>query len=698
MIRKLVLKNTKSSVKNYIPYFSALSISICIFYAFNSYLTSEKLKAVSSYFSSNNSTVTYAALIFMVGMFAINFVATKNLYSYRSKEFSVYITLGFPTKKIFFVTVFETIIITIFALMLGMFLGSLLFELFMAAVVSAFKQNYQFSFENNKTTLLFTVSFYVLTGFLSSACNAYIISKKSPLDLYNITSKKKLITFKNNTTAILIIVVTILCGIFTVLSLIMTTKALFDTNEQKFIKHLFLTMLFFFVFVAGLVVSLFYVFVIHNSSKNYSGLKTFLKSKFLIDAKNIISLVVISSIMLSVSFSLFTIGSIYTGIEEQKLINNYPFDVIFMVNQRHIDLEKESGRFYNIDEAIQELDFRYGIKNLYIYDIYSSSIDKNTKEIFENSDYDEITKASYAIDLCMKLSDYNAIRSLQGEEELTLGATECAIHSQNYASFVEKKKIEYIQINGLSYKLKNIFSGPFAQDCSEVGVNGEYGLIFIVPDIVCDNLEEYKTITIINTKNKIDTEADTYFNNLRSSYSLYLSSIINNYTDRITYKETSDGYIKMKSGNNLAEVFIATEKIESGRAAYIDFSFFFFYLGFIFAIASIVLLVLYKLGKVNDDQYEYKVLDHLGVSKEEQNKALFKEIGIIFGTPVVFSVLFSSVIFVSVFKVFNSIILDKTILWLFILSQSFIFIIYLGLFAITYFCLSALIITKDKYI
>lgn len=697
MIRKLILQNTKSSVKNYIPYFSVLSVSICIFYAFNSYLTSEKVKAVSDYFSSNNSAVIYATLIFMFGMVAVSFVATKNLYSYRSKEFSVYITLGLPTKKIFLVTVFETIIITVLALIIGIFLGSILFELFMAVVFSTFKQNYQFSFESNKTTLLFTVSFFISTEFLSSVCNACIMSRKSPLDLYNISSKKKLITLKGRTTLTFILSLSIACGAFSILFLFMTTRALFDTNEQNFTKNFFLTVLFFLAFVTGLAISLFHISIKHSTPKNYSGLGPFLKSKFLTEAKNIIPLVVVSSIMLTLSFSLFTVGSIYTGIQEQKLINNYPFDVMFVAYQKQIYSEKEDGKHYNINDAIHEVDLRYGINNLYIYDIYSSPVDKNTKEIFESSDYDEITRASYSVDLFMKLSDYNTIRRLQGEKELILGSTECAIHSQNFVSFVESKRIEYIQINGSCYKLKDVFSGPFAQDCSEVGVNGEYGLVFVVPDIVCSNLEKYKNITIINTKNKIDTEADVYFNNLKSSYSLYLSSIINNFNDRITYKETNDGYIKMKSGNNLAEVFVSTERVESGRTAYVDYSFFFFYLGFIFAIVSIVLLVLYKLGKVIDDQYEYKVLDKLGVSKEKQKNTLLKEIGIIFGVPVVFSVLSSLAIFFSVFRVFNSVILDRTILWLFILSQGFISVIYLGFFAITYFSLTSLVIMKDEY-
>ena len=694
MIRKLLFQNVKNSLKNYLAYFSVLSVSICIFYAFNCYLMSEKLKSVSNYFTSNDSSVIFATIIFMTGISAISFIATKNIYSYRSKEFSVYISLGLPAKIIILITTLEIICITIFALIIGILLGSILFEILIIIVFSAFNRNYQFDFELNKTAFIFTVLFYLSSGSLTSIYNSFIMSKKSPLDLYNISPQKRINNFRKTKLPILIFrfIFSVSFGVISVLSLYSAIQAIFDANEKGFNKNIIITVFTYLVFSSSFVVLIFNMFCM---KKTNAGLRIFLKSKIVTDSRNIIALVIISSIMLTTSFCMFTVGSIYTGVQEQRLKNNYPFDIVFTVRQQQIDSEREENRYYYIDEGVQEVSSRYGINDLFEYNIYTSTKDSNTKKIFEESDYKEITKANYSVDYIIKLSDYNTIRKIQGEGEIFLNDNECAIHSQDYSSFINSKNIKSIKIDEINYNLKKVYSGAFAQDCSEVTINGEHGIVFILPDIEAERLEKYKNVTIINTKTKIETKPNVYFHKLNSSYSLYLTSIINNYEERIEYTETNDGYIKMRIGNNLAKVFVSSENIEMGRASYIDISFFFFYLGFIFAIISIVLLMLYKLGSVNDEIYEYMVLDKLGVTKTKQKIILFRELIIVFGVPIMFSIFSSSAILCSVIKIFQNIILDKSILFLFVLSQSSILIFYLGLFAITYFSLSELIIAKE---
>lgn len=698
MIKRLIFQNSKSTVKNYLPYFCVLSVSVCVFYAFNAYLSSDKIKRLSNYFTGGDSAVTFASIVFMLGFFVISFFATHNLYSYRSREFAVYLTLGVPVKTIFFITVFENLAVTLFALLVGIASGSVFFELFAAVIFSVFGVSYSFGLEFNFTAIAVCVLFFVLNGLFSTVANAFFESRKSPLELLRHSTRHSGKIIRKKILLPVLYICCILCACADLAFLFTAVKANFDANEKIFLLFLFLCVFFFVGFVLLAVLTVFCACTIGHFGKKYSPNVVFIKSKFSAEAGKLITMLTAASIMLTASFSLFTVGNVYTGIEENKLAQNYPFDIMLTVRQEAVDLEKNEGRSYYFDEAVNEIASRYKVQSLHTYNIFRTSeygADSNTYKIFGNTEYEEITITYGAKDLFMTLSDYNALRRIIGEKEISLNKWECAVHSQNYAEFIKSTNVENIMVGESEYKLKYVLTGAFAQDCVEVRVNGEHGLIFVVPDEVCNTLEKYSLVTVINTRETVDTKPQIYFNDLKSTYYLYLTSIINGFEERIEYWQTRDGNIKISSGINLAEVYVAAQAKEIGRAAYVDYSFFFFYLGFIFAIASVVLPILYKLGKVNEDRYEYFVAERLGLTARERKRILFKECAIIFAVPVIFSVLASLCIFICIFKIYNGFVGDGMILRLFVFSQLFMSVVYIGLFSVTYFFLSKAVINSD---
>lgn len=516
------------------------------------------------------------------------------------------------------------------------------------------------------------------------------MSRKSPLKLNKSQVKIETIKKKYYPVYIILTVVSLTAGALNFFYSYSAVKAVVNRNEPEFKKNIIIIIFLFVIFVVGTVISLFGIVCVKASESKfaYRGLNLFSLSHFTANVKSLAVITIAVSVILSASFSLFTLGSVYAGVSEQKVINNYPFDIMLYVDSDRIKSEKEEGKEYYFNETIQSIKNQFEIKDFCGYEIYTAVTGENTKHIFESSGYEEVTWSNSSSDVFIKLSDYNEIRKVLGDKQLALSNNECAIHSQNYAGYIRGKDIDKLNINGKFYQLKTVNSGAFAQDCTETRINGEYGLIIVVPDSVCDSLKSYRKIVLINTERKISAEPQKYFENCdyKSSYGLYLESLLNGGEKRIEYRISDDGELEMQSAYNLADVFVQSEMLEIKRSVYLDFMLSFFYLAFIFSIITAVILMLYKISKINIEKYEYSVLDRLGVEKRLQKRAVLKEVLLLFGLPVAFALLSDVMLFTAIWR--NSLFMSVTrgmLFEMFVFSQLFVIVLYFLFLAVTYF-------------
>ncbi len=169
--------------KDYMVLLFGLTISIAIFYMFETL-------AQNKAFLEANSLISSIIFVFHVGTFILGiitvfyiFYATSFLLSLRQKELGMYMTLGAKKHKITQLMFMETFFVGLTALIIGIVVGVGLSygiaELLM----------WQLDFQGGgfqplyPSSLVTTILFYIALFFLTSIVNAWRIGRKSVLDL-----------------------------------------------------------------------------------------------------------------------------------------------------------------------------------------------------------------------------------------------------------------------------------------------------------------------------------------------------------------------------------------------------------------------------------------------------------------------------------------------------------------------------------
>lgn len=181
--------------KDYLVLLFGLTISIAIFYMFQTLAQNEA-------FVKANSMISATMFVFHVGTFILGFItifyifyATSFIQTLRQKEMAMYMTLGAKKSKITQLMFMETLFIGLISLVIGIIIGiglttviaDLLMEkLDFSAEATGFKAIYTGS-------ILTTIIFYVALFLLTSMVNAWQIGKKKVLDLLQANKKQDFI-------------------------------------------------------------------------------------------------------------------------------------------------------------------------------------------------------------------------------------------------------------------------------------------------------------------------------------------------------------------------------------------------------------------------------------------------------------------------------------------------------------------------
>ena len=226
----------------------------------------------------------------------------------------------------------------------------------------------------------------------------------------------------------------------------------------------------------------------------------------------------------------------------------------------------------------------------------------------------------------VKISDYNKIAKLYGIKEYELNEDEYIVlcDFDNQAELRNKvlAKGEYpLTIAGRNYKSKynKCQEGYIMMSTSHTNLG-----IILVPDS-CPLTEEMKEMYLLAanynvTTNEEKEEIEKIFSENSGSSNL-IASLNNNGIEL-------DGFTKITLME--ASVGIATIVV-----------FIAIYLGIIFLIASSAILALKQLTEASDNKQRYTILRKIGCDEKMINKALFRQIGIFFGMPLILAIIHS---------------------------------------------------------
>lgn len=645
MLFKLSIKNMKKSFKDYAIYFITLVLGVAVFYMFNSLDSQEAMLQVSS--STKQMIKLMINMLSMVSVFIavvlglLIVYANNFLINRRKKEFGIYMTLGMGKRQISKILLIETVFVGIISLAIGLILGifaSQFMSILVAKLFQADMSKFEFVFSKNaciKTCIYFAVMYLAVLFF-----NAFTISKYKLINLLTAVKKNEKIKMKN---PIVCIIVFILAAVGLGYAYWMVTKGIFKmTNADETIRAVGIsvligiigTVLVFWSF-SGLVLRL----VQAKKSIYLKGTNMFVlrqlhnKINTTVISISVICLMLFMTIT-ALSSSIALKNSMQADIEKMTPVD---LNLYKTANLPEQTVDSNGNEMYT--KELQE-----DSKKCISYTLTQNGFDMNNlKDIIEAPIYmlDGLTwettlgeslpqvKKQFpmmkleTLEQIMKISDYNKIAKLYGNEQYSLEDDEYIIIC-NYENIANIRNLGLRENTVINLKEKNY--KPKYNECKDGFVqistsHTNLGII-LVPDS-CNLGEKDQQLWFLaaNYNAKTDDEKKE----IEKIFSREDSSLVQKLNNK---NSTLDGESKI----SIVEASVGLSTI---------IVFIAIYLGIIFLIASCAILALKQLTESSDNKQRYIILRKIGCDEKMINQALIRQIGIFFVLPLLLAIIHS---------------------------------------------------------
>ena len=542
MLFKLSFRNMKKSFKDYAIYFLTLVLGVAIFYMFNSIDSQQAMIEVSQ--STREMIQLLIQMLGMVSVFiaiVLGFLivyANNFLINRRKREFGIYMSLGMGRRQISGIILLETILIGILSLAVGLFIGIFASQFMSILVAKLFEADMsEFTFVFSKDACIKTCIYFAVMYIAVIIFNTLTISRYKLINLLTAVKKNEKVKLKNPIISILIFIASsVLLGY----AYYLVTGGVYElrTGEQL-LKPILMGV----IGTVGVFWSLsgFILRLIQTRKSVYlKGTNMFvlrqLNNKI---NTNIVSMTVICLMLFMTISALSSSLSIQSALDSQ-LEKFTPVDVNLYKTAYLPEsyVSSYSGKtIYNTEEQIE--DSRHPVS----YTLETNGYDMNNlKDIVEIpiyaipewtlkyslGNYYEKAKSQFSMltydtpESVIKISDYNKIAKLYGEEEYSLNDDEYIVLC-DFEQMIDLRnetlaQNSNIQINGKTYHAKY-------NECQDGFVfmstsNMNAGII-LVPDsfeIKEENTEQYFLAANYNAETEeekvtLDNELSGYDDN-----------------------------------------------------------------------------------------------------------------------------------------------------------------------------------------
>lgn len=671
MLFKLSLKNITKSIKDYAIYFFTLILGVAIFYVFNALDSQTVMMNVSkSTYEIINLMNNMLAGVSVFVSFILGFLiiyASRFLIKRRNKEFGIYLTLGMSKRKISLILFIETLTIGVISLIIGLGLGFILSQLMSMLVANMFEADItKFKFIFSTSACIKCLIYFGIMYFLVMIFNTISVSRCKLIDLLHSSKKSEKIKLKSS----------LLCTIVFIISATTLGVAYYfvtggveklQNANQILIPMIMGAVSTFFIFwsLSGLLLRIF-----TNMKKTYyKGLNSFTLRQFSSKINTTVFSMTIICLMLFVTICVLSSSLSIKNSMTKNLEELAPVD-IQLTKIIATDMENpEIIADYNLSvkETLKKnnFDIQKNLKDIVEFNVYEAenltlgnTLGDSFSKVVEKYKYLKYEK----LETILKISDYNKIAKLYGNEQYSLQDNEYLIIADFNSMMVIRnealKKGQQIVINGTTYLPKY----PKCQNgFIEISSNHVNDGMIIVPDNATEKLNigykgllaNYQT-TKKEEKIKLDQE---------------LKEIIDKIWDKSSLTSLN------------TKLSIAESSIGLGALV----TFIGLYLGIIFLISSAAILALKELSESSDNKERFRMLRKIGTDEKMLNQALFRQIAIFFMFPLLIAIIHSifGIMFCNfILETFG----NEQLLPSIIMTSIFIIIIYGGYFLITYIC------------
>ncbi len=613
---KLIMKNVRKNIRDYLIYFLTLMISVSVFYAFNSISDQPAFSEMGMtktllYDQLGILLSTLTVLIAVVLAFLIIY-ANQFLLKRRKKELGLYMVLGMKKGRISRIFAGETFCVGVIALVAGLCLGialsqgiSLVALKLFAVELSKFRLVFSVG-AFQKTASCFSVIFLLVMTF-----NVWSVSSVQLIDLLTAGRKNETSQNRSRLLPVLLFLVSLAC--------ILSSGGMFYRNgilpsreNRSFqVAGILLaagTFLFFYSLSTVLVQVL-----RANSNVYLRGLNTFLVRQIGSKIRTNVFLMTIVCGLLTVTICAVSVG-VSTALAMNELSGSAtPYDLNVLSN---VSMDGDSSILEYL--ASKDADLSGYAENMEQISIYEA--DFTYGSLFEGQNVelwpiDEgISDSGVSV---LAVSDFNRALKMQGKEPVALTENQYLLNCNYKGTFqyVEKALENHADLELAGISLQRASDTVLEETYFMTSVGNNDRGTMIVPDVVAHSLT--KDVNVLLVQYRPDADSDEV---LQKMIPIGL--------------DDTHGY-RYAEKNMMYDMFYGLNALISFLCCYI---------GLIFLLICAALLALKQLTETTDNIYRYGLLQKLGAKKKQIVRTLFIQTAIFFAAPLAVAGIFSTVL------------------------------------------------------
>ena len=619
----MTVRNTKRNLKDYLIYLITITISFSLILAFNLIAGSDEVVKLSSGMDSFKNVLTFVNIIIVfVVCFLINYT-TRFMFEKRSKEFGTYMLLGIKKKEVARLLVMENILLGFLALILAIPLG-FLFSQFVSLVIVKLLGIPEVIFISLNLISVGLLVIYFLAIYVLVLLNLLRrIRKMTVHDFLYFDKQNEKKMFRNNKKRNIIFMVSAVLGGSSLL--LWNSRCSFENfSDESTMTYLMICVIMLIISIYGISATcadMLLSILLKSKKMKYQNDNLFVTRTFASKARTMSFTFGTLSMLILLSLLCLNFSSIYKGLYQTSIGLPSPHDV---------EVFDWTQPFDDYKEYLDVIDEDYTIKETIEYNVY-----KEPKHQIQ--DYYDVQFYDY--DPVMKLSDYNRLLKLRNMNTVELTEDEYFLvtDSQLLYKVEDNADMQTIQFANNELRLKGVDTKSFWYSMNNTG-----RFTVIVPDEYVQGLEISEEHLIVDTKEETTAK---------------LKEKIDTELKHLLVVEDEHG----TTHNEYYRVSVRGTVIEEQNTMTAIMASICLYIAFILISAVGTILAVQSLSDATKYKYRYQTLRRLGVNDKSLFKTIKKQLLILFGVPVVYSVIASFCMLASLNNVYNVLLANEFI-------------------------------------
>lgn len=692
MYAKLVFKNAKRSVKDYLVYIVTMTICVTLFYAFLSVSSSFYNPDIGSEYDftllSDGMKIAICTITLLL-LFLIRFV-NHYMLQRKQKEFAVQSIMGMEQKTIGRIFFAETLIMGMFSILIGIFFGVFFSQFITAMLLTAYGKPYEISWTLFPDTVLLTVVFFVASFFVVGIFNTRTIQKTKIIDMLSAEKKNEPELKKSR----FISVVAVLFELVTVWGLITGIQKVLFYYDTRF--ALPAQLMFWGNILFPLLTLLWSIFCIIRKKKREcfitrllicSVLNAFtaasvaaLTNKYYLPlgggTLNQYLLFVLIDLLFLICAFIYLSSSLIVAWKEKSPEHRYHEEALFFFGQIISKLNTTSKTMAIICITLVLAIFMFiaapvltgwasgylDIRSMYDVQVYSEYNNVYEEKNLPQDNYEIITDflAEYKIDTdydctfnlylpekddfhnrqkydfpiaAISLSDYNTIREMLGYKQISLGENEFTTQWKAIATEDERNSFlkEHTRIMTDAGALTLSGQSYYEDAIGETAYNSYTDILYVLPDSICEKLLPVMKNRYITTAQNISYE------NARELEKLFTDEYPEQTESGVMY---GIRFSTLQTNSTIANNFVLQAAMLYGAV--------------VLMVICLTVLSLQQLLDAGQYKYRFSVLRKLGVEEKHISKLILKQLSVWFGLPIITAILVAAVVITYFFQTISA--------------------------------------------